>query len=100
MPLKGRLTDSEKHRILAGLADGLSVLDLAKELGRDRRIVESYIKSPNIKARKDKGKEDRFHLGIREKYAGNWSESQMIQVRRFFRRLVLLKCHGQLDAVF
>ena len=56
MPLKGRLTDSEKQRIVAGLANGLNVLELAKKLGRDRRTVESYVKSPNIKARKDKGK--------------------------------------------
>ena len=55
MPLKGRLTDCEKHRIIAGLAGGLSILDLSKELGRDRRIVESYVKSPNTKSRKDKG---------------------------------------------
>ena len=34
MPLKGPLTDCEKHGIIAGLAGGLSVLDLAKKLGR------------------------------------------------------------------
>ena len=56
MPLKGRLTACENHKIIAGLAGGQSVLDLAKELGRDRRTVESYVKSPNTKARKDKGK--------------------------------------------
>jgi len=65
MPLKGRLTDSEKQRIIAGLAEGLSVLDLAKELGRDRRTVESYVKSPNIKERKDKGK--RRKISLRDK---------------------------------
>ncbi|MEM9078998.1 MAG: transposase [Bacteroidota bacterium] len=65
MPLKGRLTDSEKQRIVAGLANGLCVLDLAKELGRDRRTVESYVKRPNIEARKDKGK--RRQISARDK---------------------------------
>ena len=54
MPKKGRLTASEKDRIVAGLSERKSLVDLAKELGRDRRTLSSFVKNPNTKSRKDK----------------------------------------------
>ena len=41
---KERLTVSEKERIVASLAEGLSLLDLAKELGRDQRTLSFSVK--------------------------------------------------------
>ena len=51
---KGRLTASEKDRIVAGLSGRKSLVDLAKELGRDRRTLSSFVKNPNTKSIKDK----------------------------------------------
>ena len=51
----GRLTATERQRIIAGLAEGVTLLDLAKELGRDKRTLEAFIKKPDTKLRKDKG---------------------------------------------
>lgn len=55
MPQKRRLTDAEKHRIIAGLAEGLTLQDLTKELGRDKRTLVSFVEKPAIAPRKDKG---------------------------------------------
>ena len=55
MPKKGRLTVPEKHRIVTGLAEGLTLFDLAKELDRDKRTLASFVEKPNATPRKDKG---------------------------------------------
>ena len=55
MPKKGRLTAPEKHRIVTGLAEGLTLFDLAKELDRDKRTLASFVEKPNATPRKDKG---------------------------------------------
>ena len=55
MPKNGRLTATESQRTVAGLAEGLFLLNLAKELGRDKRTLESFIKKPDTTPRKDKG---------------------------------------------
>ena len=55
MPEKPRLAAAEKKRIVAGLAERLSARDLANELGRDFRMVMSFINNPETKPRKDKG---------------------------------------------
>lgn len=56
MPKNGRLTAPEKNRITAGLAEGLTILQLSEELGRDKRTVASFVEKPKISPRKDKGK--------------------------------------------
>ena len=55
MPKNGRLTAAERQRIVAGLAEGLTLLDLAKELGRDKRTLVSFVEKPDTAPRKDKG---------------------------------------------
>ncbi|XP_076048296.1 uncharacterized protein LOC143029529 [Oratosquilla oratoria] len=55
MPRNVRLTATEKQRIVAGLAEGLTLLDLAKELGRDKRTLASFVEKPSTTPRKDKG---------------------------------------------
>ena len=55
MPKKGRLTLIEIQCIVAGIAEGLTLLDLAKELGRDKRTLDSFMENPNVTPRKDKG---------------------------------------------
>ena len=55
MPKNGRLKVIEKQRIVAGLAEGLSIKDLATELERDPRTLASFVNNPNTKSRKDKG---------------------------------------------
>lgn len=55
MPRKGRLTAAEKTRIVSGLQEGLSLLEIAKEMGRDKRTLMSFVKNPSTKQRKDKG---------------------------------------------
>ena len=35
MSKNGRLKASEKERVVTGISEGLSLVDLAKELGRD-----------------------------------------------------------------
>ena len=47
-----RLTVIEKERIVAGLAKGLSLIDLAKEPERDRKTLFSFVE--NTKPRHDK----------------------------------------------
>ena len=100
MPLKRRPTDCEKHRIIAGFAGRLSVLDLAKELGRDRRTVESYVKSPNTKARQDK--EKRRKISPRNKRKIHRQQIRELNGTRasIFHNAGLPKRHGLLDAVF
>lgn len=55
MPPQRRLTAPEKTRIIQGLAEGLSLVHLAKELGRDARTLKSFTQNPTTKARRDKG---------------------------------------------
>ena len=54
MPKKGQLTYTDKQRIVADLAEGLILLDLAKELGRNERTLVSYEEKRNTTPRKDK----------------------------------------------
>ena len=55
MPVNSRLTTAEKNRILAGLVEGLMLLELAKELQRDKRTLVSIVIKPTTNPRKDKG---------------------------------------------
>ena len=51
-PKNGKLTYTEKQRIVAGLAEGQTLWDLAKEHGRNKKTMVSYVETtPN----KDKG---------------------------------------------
>ena len=55
MPKNVRLAPFEKHTIIAGLAEGLTVLHLAKELRKDKRNLACFVKKPSTTPRKDKG---------------------------------------------
>ena len=55
MPKNERLTCTKKQRVVAGLVGGLILLDLAKDLIKDKRILVSCIEKPNTTPRKDKG---------------------------------------------
>ena len=55
MPKPGRLTTTERRKIVAGLAEGRNLLDLAKELGRDKRTLVSFVENPDTKSGRDKG---------------------------------------------
>ena len=55
MPKNGRLKNNEKQRIASGLAEGLSIKNLATVMERDPRTLASYVKDPGTKSRKDKG---------------------------------------------
>ena len=58
----------EKQKILADLAEGLVLLDLAKELGRNKRALVSYVEKQNTTPRKDKDtRSDIFPSNIYEK---------------------------------
>ena len=43
------MTANEKQQIVAGLVEGLTLLDLAKDLGRDKRTLVSFSKTHNTK---------------------------------------------------
>lgn len=79
MPKKGRLTATEKQRIIAGLAEGLPIMNLATELERDPRTLATFVRNPNIKPRKDKGTRrnltDRDLRKIRREIARNPSST-------------------------
>ncbi|CAI9726494.1 Hypothetical predicted protein [Octopus vulgaris] len=54
MSLKRRLTAIEETQIAAGLTEGLSVGELAKELGRDTRTLMMYVENSITKPEQDK----------------------------------------------
>ena len=53
MPVNSSLTTAEKVRVLAGIAEALLLLELAKELHRDKRILLSFVNKPTTTPRKD-----------------------------------------------
>ena len=79
MPKKGRLTATEKQETIAGLTEGLSIINLARELKRDPRTLATFVRYPNIKPRKDKGTRrnltDRDLRKIRREIARNPSST-------------------------
>ena len=80
--------------------NGLNVFDSAKELGRYRKTVESYMKSPNVKSRKDKEKRRQISSRDKRKLRTRLVRKSNNASASIFRTLMLLKCCGRLDAVF
>ena len=55
MPQNEQLTYTEKQRILAGLAEGQILLNLAKQLGRNKRTLVTNVEKCKTTPRKYKG---------------------------------------------
>lgn len=51
MSLKQCLAVTEKPQIVLGLAEGLSLGELAKELGQNIRTLKSYVEKPLTKTK-------------------------------------------------
>ena len=81
----GQLTYTEKQRIVTGFAEGLILLDLAKELRRNKKTSVFYVEKHNTTPRKVKGtRSDIFLSNIQ----GN--RDQMAPVPPFLQKLTLI----------
>ena len=76
------MTVIEKQLIIAGLAKGLTLLDLPKELGRDKKSLFSFVERPNARPRKDKGHYKKYFSNV-DISTGN----QMTTAPLFFPKL-------------
>ena len=89
MPKNGQLTYTEKQRIVTGFAEGLILLDLAKELGRNKIALFSYVDKHNTTPRIDKNTRSViFHTDIRKKRRQG-DRDQMSPVPTFFVKPVI-----------
>ena len=70
--------------IVAGLALGITLRDLAKELGRDKRTLVSFVENPNMPPlRKITAQEKIFPPVIGVKNGDRSTRSQMDGIRSF-----------------
>ena len=75
---KESLTDVENQMIDSDLAEVLIHLDLSEELGREKRILVSFVKKPHAMPRNDKVTRRSISSRICVKYSDSSTGNQIV----------------------